>query len=233
MSKAILFDLDGTLLPLNTEEFLKKYFGTVAPYFRDVAAPAEFLKYLLTATEKMLQNDGTVSNEELFMQQFLPAIKQEREVMAPLFETFYRDEFPQLKQYAGYTEQAAEVVQLAVDKGYKIVLATNPVFPEAAIRHRMEWAGVGHFPWALVTAYENTCTCKPNPRYYQEISDKIKVRPAQCLMIGNDVQEDIVSKSLGMTTFLVTKNLIDRGDPTYEPDGRGDLTELKDFLSKF
>ena len=32
MVKAVLFDLDGTLLPMDQDEFTKGYFGTVKSY---------------------------------------------------------------------------------------------------------------------------------------------------------------------------------------------------------
>jgi len=229
--KALLFDLDGTLLPLDFDLFVKKYFQMVATYFENVVETKLFLKHLMLSTEAMIKNTGSLTNEELFMQCFLPAINQEKDTIYPLFEQFYTSEFPKLKEYAGYSQLSSEIVGTAVAKGYRVLLATNPVFPELATRHRMVWAGVDEFPWEVVTTYENCCTCKPNPNYFREICAKTGLEPEECLMIGNNVQEDLVAGTLGMKTFLVTDCIIDRGQPAYIPDYQGTLEELYRFVA--
>lgn len=230
MFKAVFFDLDGTLLPLDLEIFVHRYFKALAPFFTDKVEPQKFVKELMLATEAMINNTGNISNEEAFMQKFLPAIGQEKEEMYPLFEKFYEKEFPKLKEYAGHSELAEKIVGQAVAKGYRVILATNPIFPEMATRHRMEWAGISHLPWELVTTYENSRFCKPNPKYFQEICSKMSLTPQECLMVGNDVQEDLVAGTLGMQTFLVTDCLIDRGKPVYKPDYHGTLEEFYKFV---
>lgn len=230
MFKAVFFDLDGTLLPLDLEIFVHRYFKALAPFFAHKVEPQKFVKELMLATEAMINNTGNISNEEAFMQKFLPAIGQEKEEMYPLFEKFYEGEFPKLKEYAGHSELAEKIVGQAVAQGYRVVLATNPIFPEMATRHRMEWAGISHLAWDLVTTYENSRFCKPNPKYFQEICAKLSLTPEECLMVGNDVQEDLVAGTLGIQTFLVTDCLIDRGSPKYTPDYQGTLEEFYKFV---
>ncbi|MFZ5942787.1 MAG: HAD family hydrolase [Bacillota bacterium] len=230
MLKAVLFDLDGTLLPLDLDLFIKKYFEALGPYFAHKIEPKIFLKELMLSTEEMIKNIGQFTNEEVFMDNFLPRIKANREEMYPLFEKFYEEEFPKLKEHTGYTCLAREIVGHAFQKGYKIVLATNPIFPRKAVEHRMEWAGVLDLPWSHITYYENSRFSKPNPAYFQDISDKLGVMPEECLMVGNDVQEDLVSSTIGMKTFLVTDCLINRGNPLFSPDYEGDYLSLHKFI---
>ena len=230
MYQHILFDLDGTLLPLDMDVFVRRYFEAVTPYFKDIVEPGLFFKNLVASTEKMIKNRGNQTNEEVFMQSFLPAVGRDRETIYPHFNRFYEEEFPKLKEYAGHSEWAAKVVGLLVEKGYPIALATNPLFPRIATEERMSWAGVAHFPWSLVTTYENCCGCKPGIHYYQEICTKLGVSPEKCLMIGNDVQEDLVAGTIGMDTFLVTDYLIDRGHPKYQARHQGTLEDLFDFV---
>jgi FMN phosphatase YigB (HAD superfamily) len=230
MFKAILFDLDGTLLPLDLEIFVHKYFEALAPVFAHKVEPKKFIKELISATEAMINNTGVTTNEEAFMQRFLPAIGQEKEEMYPLFENFYQTHFPKLKEYAGHSHLSEKIVGQVIQKGYKVALATNPIFPEMATRHRMEWAGIGELPWNLVTTYENSTFSKPNPKYFQEVCSKLGLAPQQCLMVGNDVQEDLVAGTIGMRTFLVTDCLIDRGKPEYKPDYQGTLEEFYRFV---
>lgn len=231
MIKAILFDLDGTLLPLDMEKFIKGYFKGLSSYFAEIVEPQVFIKELLTATQLMVENPGEFSNEEVFMGAFLPAINQERLGMEPLFEKFYVEEFPKLKELVSGNSLAPRIVDKAVERGYKTVLATNPLFPQLAIHHRMDWAGVKNHPWELVTSYEDFYSAKPNIAYFQEIAAKIGVEPQECLMIGNDAQEDMVASEIGMGTFLVTDHLIDRQAPQYQVQNRGTLAELKDYIA--
>jgi FMN phosphatase YigB (HAD superfamily) len=139
MYKYILFDLDGTLLPLDIDVFVQKYFEAVTPFFKDFVEPEVFLKNLISSTEAMINNPGGQTNEEVFMNSFLPAVGQDRETMYPRFNIFYEQEFPKLKKYAGYSDWAAKVVGCLVEKGYSNVLATNPLFPRLAIEERMSW----------------------------------------------------------------------------------------------
>lgn len=229
MYKVVLFDLDGTLLPLDMDIFIRKYFKVITDFFQDLIEPDLFLKTLLASTQAMMKNSDSFTNEEIFMKHFLPAVGYDRETMEPYFNRFYAQEFPKLKQYAGYSEWAAKVVAQFVEKGSSIVIASNPVFPRAATEARMSWAGVADFSWSLVTSYENSRNCKPSIQYYQEICRLLKVSPKDCLMVGNDVQEDLVAGEIGMETYLVTDCLIDRGKPKFEPGNRGNLAELYSF----
>lgn len=231
MFKAILFDLDGTLLPLDLEVFVHKYFESLAPFLAHLVEPKKLVEELMLATEAMIQNNGVLTNEEVFMQKFFSAIGQEKTKIYPLFEEFYANHFPKLKKYAGHSVLAEKIVRQAIEKGYRVALATNPVFPEMATRHRMEWAGISQLPWELVTTYENSTFSKPNPKYYQEVCKKLDLAPRECLMVGNDVQEDLVAGTLGMKTYLIIDCLIDRGTPEYKPDYQGSLEEFYEFVA--
>lgn len=230
--KAILFDLDGTLLPLEIDVFVKGYFSSLAANFIDKVEPKKLIATLQKSLYAMLKNDGQKTNEEVFMENFLPAIKKEKEEMYPLFDKFYIEEFPKLKKYAGHSQLSRKIVDKVHQKGYSIALATNPVFPRMATEHRMEWAGIKDQPWQLVTTYEDSYSCKPNPDYFKMVCERLGVEPAECLMIGNDVQEDLIAGTLGMKTFLVSDYLIDRGSPQYDATYKGTLEELVQFVDE-
>ena len=98
---------------------------------------------------------------------------------------------------------------------------------------RINWAGLGGLSLDLITSYEIMHFCKPNPRYYQEIADKISISPQRCLMVGNDVEEDLVAQEIGMRTWLVERYRISRGQYQGKPDGEGDLLVLAKKLSQW
>lgn len=111
-----------------------------------------------------------------------------------------------------------------------MVLATNPIFPAVATRKRVVWAGLSVNDFELVTTYENSHSCKPNPAYYREILQKIGVSSEACLMVGNDVTEDMVAKTLGMKVFLLTDCLINKDNLDISRYPNGGYDELIAYI---
>ena len=115
-------------------------------------------------------------------------------------------------------------------KGLRAVLATNPIFPAVATQKRMAWAGLDPHDFALYTTYENSRRCKPNPDYYRDIVNTLGVAPEACVMVGNDVGEDMVARQLGMQVFLLTDCLINRKEEDISSYPRGGFDELLAFI---
>ncbi|EGK07052.1 haloacid dehalogenase domain protein [Desmospora sp. 8437] len=226
MLKVLCFDLDGTLLPMDTEIFIGSYMKELAPYMEEILPQDKLIPLIWDATQTMIgDQDGSRTNEEVFTERFLSRSGLKKEEVWPTFDKFYSEHFPTLKQYVQPSPRSRQVVETALDRGYRVAVATNPVFPKEAIRERMCWAQVEDLvEW--VSVYEETHFCKPNPGYYREVAAAMGVSPEECAMIGNDVQEDLVAGTVGMKTYLVTDCLIDRGEPAYRPDQKGTMEEL-------
>ena len=152
------------------------------------------------------------------------------EDMAPAFERFYETDYQQLRHHTATVAGSRELLTWADAHGYQLVIATAPIFPDAAIRMRLEWAGVGDLPYALVTSCENMRFAKPNPLYYQEILQAIQRRPEECLMVGNDVQFDMVAGNAGIKTYLVTEDT-PPPETSAQLDGWGSLAGVRDWLA--
>ena len=161
-------------------------------------------------------------NEECFMQDFIAAWGYPEQEMRNFFDDFYSRAFPRLKSYCSPFPGVPDMMSRVLARGYKVVIATNAVFPLTAIQQRLDWAGIGHLPFDLITSYEFMHFCKPHLEYYQEISDIIGVKPADCLMVGNDVGEDLPAGQIGMKTFLVEDLLIDKEESASQADWRGE-----------
>ena len=116
------------------------------------------------------------------------------------------------------------------EKGVRMVLATNPLFPVVATASRIKWAGLQKEDFELVTTYENSRFCKPNPEYYLDILKEIGVSPEECLMVGNDVSEDMVAEKIGMKVFLLTDCLINKEKKDVEVYPNGDFVKLKEYI---
>jgi FMN phosphatase YigB (HAD superfamily) len=227
--KAVFFDLDGTLLDSKMETFLSPYLKLISARIAHVMPPQQFVAELLRATEMMLANDGQVTNEELFAAAFYPAIGRSRAEMEPIFEAFYAEDFPVLQQYTKRKPEARPVVQRVFDLGYDVAVTTNPLFPATAVMQRLAWAGVDDFPYRLVTSYENSRYCKPNPRYFEDVAGRLGHPTGACLVVG-DEDMDMAGALAGCPTFLVqsasTQAVSGMPAPTY----RGALEDVLALL---
>lgn len=236
--EVFLFDLDGTLLNIEVDEFLKYYFGALSEKFSDLCdSKEEFIGLLTASTEKMIRNDGSRSNQEAFMDDFMEKLNVEEEDEAQKikgrFDNFYQTDFRELAKYFKLDKETpAEIIKYLKSKGKKLVLATNPLFPVEAVEARLEWVNIDPTDFALITNYENMSYAKPNPEYYQEILEKIEESPDNCLMIGNDLKEDAIASRLGIETMIVEDKLIEREDSSYNISWQGTLKELKELIKK-
>jgi len=231
--KALLFDLDGTLLGMDWRVFISEYLKSLSAQFVDLMEPEVFSTRLMAATQVMVDSqDPSKTNEETFIDAFFAGLEVTPEELMPRFDAFYLNQFPKLARYTEAIPEARDVILAALDLGLMVVVATNPVFPKEAIFERMRWAKIEDLPFRLVTSYEFMHYCKPHQTYYREILDILGLAPNDCLMVGNDVEEDLPAGLLGMKTFLADRYLISRGELCYEPDGRGSLLDLKMQLPK-
>ena len=229
MINAILFDLDDTLLTTNLDAFLPGYFKALSDKLSALVPPKALIQALMASTRIMANpHDLALTNQQVFEADFFPRIGVAESTLRPLFDEFYRDDFPRLRSLTSPRPEARALVQAAFRCFSHVVIATQPVFPLVAIQQRMEWAGVGDLPYRLVTAYENTHTCKPMPGYYLEIASVLGCPPEECLMVGNDPDQDIgPAQRAGMATYLVTTSA-DR--PPLGQKG-GSLTLLRETLA--
>ena len=232
MIDTVFFDLDGTLLPMDQDEFLNDYMGRLA---KKLAPQGYDPKHLIAAvwagTSAMIQNDGAKTNEEVFWDDFCTIFGPDSRKDLPLFEEFYATDFALVQTSCGFDPAAAEVAALLKEKGVTMVLATNPLFPAVATRQRIRWAGLDIADFADVTTYENSSYCKPNPAYYRELLRALGKDPARCLMVGNDVGDDMLPAwEVGMQTFLLTDCLINKTEHSIDEFNHGGFDELKAFL---
>lgn len=231
--KVVLFDLDGTLLPMDQDEFTKGYFkllaGKLAPYGYE---PEKLVAAVWAGTAAMVKNNGGRSNADAFWESFAGSFGEQRLADKPLFEEFYKKEFQEAASCCGCNPEAAKAVAKIRGMGYRLVLATNPIFPAIATESRIRWAGLTPEDFEFYTTYENASYCKPNPEYYREILKRIEVLPEECLMVGNDVAEDMAAETAGMKVFLLTDCLINRENRDISVYPHGGFEQLLDFVAR-
>lgn len=228
--KAVLFDLDGTLLDLDLSSFIRRYFSALEEATLSVSdamtEPMPFIAALDAATRRMMDEHAGATNRDVFFEAFRTQTGVDLDAYAGVFDDFYAHTFPELRGDAVPMAGATEAVAVARALGLRTAIATNPIFPRAAVEHRLAWAGFRADEFDLITTYETMQACKPRPAYYRQVAALLGVSPSDCVMVGDDPVLDMSAADVGMRTYYVGA---DSGVvATYE----GDLHELAALLPR-
>ena len=208
MINTILFDLDGTLLPMNPDKFMYLYFKELGKHFKEYIDPEKITEVIMDCTTVMIKNIEPILNQDIFMKRFKEIVGGNKDFYLSEFHKFYDGSFKAVQESTWQNENIINSVRLLKEKGYKVVIATNPLFPMKANHHRIRWAGLDPEDFEYISSFENNQYCKPNLEFYQEVLSNINKQPSECMMVGNDVLEDLVSAKLGLKTFLIDECII-------------------------
>lgn len=231
--KAVLFDLDGTLVPMDQDVFVGDYFKRISTLLSAHGYdPKQLVDTIWKGTYAMIKNNSEMSNEEVFWDYAVSVYGDKILSDKPFFDQFYEQDFDNVKLVCGYNPKAKETVYKLKKMGYKVALATNPIFPERATRWRIAWAGLEPNDFEFYTTYENINCCKPNPKYYLEVAKRIGAAPNECLMVGNDVGDDMVAQDIGMKVFLLTDCLINSNNEDISCYPNGDFDDLISYIQQ-
>lgn len=207
-----LFDLDGTLLPMDQDEFIKLYFAALAKRFAGKYDIPLLTKTIWSGTMAMQKNDGRDTNENIFWSCAHEMMGLDRATSEAEFLDFYETDFSAARGATAADPEIIACVHRLKQKGCTIVAATNPFFPKVATRNRLTWAGFDPDDFNYITTYENSRFCKPSHGYYTEVLEQLGRTPEDCIMVGNDNQEDMCVEALGIRGYLITDCLINRDD---------------------
>jgi FMN phosphatase YigB (HAD superfamily) len=230
MFKALLLDLDDTLLNNSMDAMIPAYFQALTQHVQPLIPSDQLISALMEGMQAMEANDGRgLTNEEVFASVFFRELGHEPEKIKPLFMQFYAQEFPKLRTLTQPIPAARKLMTWAFEHELQVVIATNALFPRTAIEQRLEWAEVPvrEFDYTLVTTYENMHALKPHPAYYREILRKIDRKAEDCLMAGDDWERDILpAASVGIPVFWIAEEEVPLAADDVNLWGRGSLFEL-------
>jgi FMN phosphatase YigB (HAD superfamily) len=229
MIKAVLFDMDDTLLSINLTAFIASYLSRKARLLAEVASkPVASMGVPLAAAYLAIASDSrrdSLTNEELFDEVMLArtGIPLDDPAIADAVRCFDVDVTPTLNSSlvrATPRPGGLESIERARSMGLMVALATNPTFSEECVRARMAWAGVDDVPFARVSHMGNSTRLKPAARYYEEFCAGLEITCDECLMVGNDAARDLPRPACGMATAYVGHGWPRRAY------WRGDMTRL-------
>ena len=206
MIKAIFFDLDGTLLPMNEELFTKKYFSLLCNKFPHYEKE-KLISTIYEGTMAMYKNDGRFTNEEVFWNVFKQKYGNIED--KPLFDEFYVNEFKETQKCCLDNPLAKQIVDFCNEHFEHVILSTNPIFPLIGTLTRMSFVGLKKDDFDFITSYENSSYCKPNPMYFKTLLDKFNLKPEEVILFGNNTLEDgECSYACGIKCYMVGDFLI-------------------------
>ena len=231
MIDTILFDLDGTLLPMNQDDFMTAYFEEVAKKFVPQGYDKdELIQAIWSGTKSMIQNDGKKTNREVFWLEFGAIMGEEKLKDEKYFDEFYTKEFNNVKRKVKDDGISGILVKELKEKNYKLILATSPLFPLVAVETRLRWIGLEPEDFSYITSYENCRYCKPGADYYREIIKNTGITAENSIMVGNNVDEDMTAAETGMETFLVTSFIENKNDKDISAFKHGTLIDFREYI---
>ena len=213
MIKTILLDMDGTMLPVDNDTFTHTYFkllcAKLMPYGYEAA---DIVRGLRSGMKAMIKNDGTRTNREAFWDDFALTLGEKVRDMEPVCNEFYGNEFNKVKDLLGIGVDRKPLIDMLHRKGYRVVLANNPMLPPEGTNSRLSWLNLKSEDFDLVTDYSNSTYCKPNPDFYREIVHKVGCSADECLMVGNSITDDATAAIAGLDVYIVTDALEGNAD---------------------
>ncbi len=234
MNLTLLLDLDDTLLDTNMDTFLAAYFQSISSYFSPYLEPQKMLSALMKGTQKMMADlDPRTTLREVFEPEFFPEFDIDRDELNRQIDKYYNDVFPTLERVTKKNEHTVPFVEWAFEQGYRLAIATNPLFPLVAIHHRMRWAGLPpeKYSFEIVSAYEDFHFSKPNAAYFAEIAARMGWPSGPLIVVGNDVKADLTpAHALGFPTFWIRTD--SAGPDGFEPTAQGTLADLRPWLEQ-
>ena len=232
MLTTILFDLDGTLAPFVQEDFVNAYFKALTGRLTPMGYDSEKLVAALwKGVAAMVSNDGQATNRQVFWACFTQELGIQALALEGILDDFYAREFDTARTALRQSVDHGPLIRGLREKGYGLVLATNPIFPAVAVETRLGWVGLTGVDFDYITTYENSRRSKPNPGYYRDILEHIGSTPEECVMIGNNPVDDMAAQQVGISVYLVTDCVENPKNLPIDGYRQGTFCELANLLA--
>lgn len=229
MTFTLLLDLDDTLLDSNLEAFLPAYFQKLAAHLAGRIPPEKLLTALTASTRRMYTSarlDQTL--EQVFSDDFYPPLGLTPPELAADLEDFYDHIFPSLQPLTRPRPAAIALVEWAFSQGWRVAIATDPLFPRKAILHRLRWAGLPpeKFPFSLISDFQKFHFAKASVAYYAEFLNRLGWEQEPVLMVGDSLERDVLpARQAGLPVFWLADSR-EGGDSSLG----GSLDDLQNYL---
>lgn len=201
MIKAVFLDMDNTLLVNPDMAFARAFLEIFEQHFTMAGFEDASSNLRMAINAMSRKQKGNRSNRQLTLEMLSGG---DIERANTTLDSFYADVYPQLKNCIAAVDGASELIYQLREMDYAVVIATNPIYPETAIRQRMAWAGLPLEDdlYSLITSADNMHFAKPDPAYYAEILGRVGIEPDEALMVGDSMKNDIIpARTVGLHSF--------------------------------
>ncbi|MCT4632428.1 MAG: HAD family hydrolase [Firmicutes bacterium] len=230
MINTIFFDIDGTLLTIDKLSFHKEYSKRLCMYFSDMCSIDTMSGILKIGTMNMIKNDGSRSNKEAFTEHLRDIVGNDTDKYLERFDTFYMNEFNKLSIFGKEKVHMKESIEILKEKGYKLAIASNPMLPLEAMKHRVRWSGIDPANFDFISSFEDNNSTKASPLFYKEMISFMGKASAECLMVGDDIKEDMIASKVGVKTFLINEKDLSNSKTDVTIDYIGSTDKFLDFV---
>lgn len=205
MIRALLLDLDNTLIHNPDRPFAEAYVNSITNYMREAYNLSDVGSTLRLAIKSVAQEK--IYDRSLWMR-IIEFCAERLNTSFGDFSTamfhYYTEAFDELSACVQPIVGSRELIETAISNGMDVVIATNPLYPAEAVRKKLSWGELDdHFDnYAYVTHAENMHFTKPHIEYYAETIARVGVEPNTALMVGDSIPNDIApSQTLGLHTI--------------------------------
>lgn len=191
MLKAIIFDLDNTLLDFNRYKHASVDAGIDAM----IAAGLKLSKKEAKERLYTIYDEKGIEYQRIF-DDFLESVegKVDYRKLARAITAYRKTRQHQLVPYKNVTR----TLRTLKEKGLKLAIVTDAPRLEGWLR--LVAVDLDKFFDAVVT-HDDTCLFKPCPEPFQRALAQLKVAPGEVLMMGDNAERDIKGgKAMGMIT---------------------------------
>ncbi|MDR0426048.1 MAG: HAD family hydrolase [Clostridiales bacterium] len=233
--KAMIFDLDGTLLPMDHMRFGTMYFESVRALFDGdprVDGGRLFMDGLKAGIIAMKKNDGSQTNRAAYHRAFVEKTGYDGAYVEDKMERYYLSAFKALKISTHPDPNIAAAVRLLKEAGIKLALATDPLFPLSAVVERIGWADLKPSDFLHIPTYDKHRFSKPAPGFFGEVLSYIDAAPADTLMVGNSVYNDMPSARAGIDCYMLDDCLLNEKNEDIVCKYRSDIQGFYRFVEE-
>ncbi len=229
MSLTLLLDLDDTLLNTNLDVFVPAYFQALGAHLADHIAPEIMLRALVGGMNAMNVNENPAQTlMDAFDAAFYSKLGIPKQDLIVTLEDFYDMGFPTLQTHTQQIDGTASLIDWALSCGFRVAIATDPLFPRKATFHRLRWAGIDPERVELISTFEDFHFTKTHSAYYAEVLGRLGWPDGPVIMVGNDAERDLVpANRLGLATYFIETETASA--PGFEA-GCGKLSDLRPWL---
>lgn len=233
MIKNVIFDLDGTLIKTNQDKFNENFFNLLKETFEKEGYDGSAMAMIsLQSVGAMINNDGKKTNEEVFWSCFEEKTKLKKEKVYDLFNDLYYNKYDCMYDSVESIKEMREALESLKEKGYNLILATNPLFPKIAIEKRAKWGEIDCNVFSYVTSFENSSYSKPNVNYYKEIIKNNDLKIDETIMFGNDLVEDLAIEKTGINCYIIMDNAVNISNIN-SCSKKGNCKEAIEYINSF